>query len=67
VESQQLAITTEQPIYNNIGIVFSAWSMPIAAHGTLEYISATAKLQLHCNRGTVFSVWSLLRYFKHDS
>jgi hypothetical protein len=24
VESQQLAITTEQPIYNNIGIVFSA-------------------------------------------
>jgi hypothetical protein len=67
VELQQPAVTMQQPVCNNIGIGFPVRSMPITAHGTLEYVSATAKQQLHHNRGKMFSVQSLPRCYKQDS
>jgi hypothetical protein len=38
VELQQLAITSQWPVNNNRGIVFSAQSMLMAANATTEYI-----------------------------
>jgi hypothetical protein len=37
VESQQLAVTMQQPV-NNRGMVFSAQSVLMAAHATVEYV-----------------------------
>jgi hypothetical protein len=37
VESQQLAVTRQQPV-NNRGILFSAESMLMALHTTTEYV-----------------------------
>jgi hypothetical protein len=38
MESQQPAVTRQLPVNNNRGMVFSALSMPIAAHATVEHI-----------------------------
>jgi hypothetical protein len=38
VESQQLAVTMQWPVNNNRGMVFSAQSMLMAVHITMEYI-----------------------------
>jgi hypothetical protein len=38
VESQQLAVTWQQPVNNNRGMVFSMQSMPMAAHATMKYV-----------------------------
>jgi hypothetical protein len=37
VESQQPAVTRQRPV-NNRGMVFSAQSVPMAAHATMEYV-----------------------------
>jgi hypothetical protein len=38
VESQQLAVTRQGSVNNNRGIVFSAQSLPMAAHAAVEYV-----------------------------
>jgi hypothetical protein len=38
VESQQPAVIRQRPRNNNRGMVFSAQSMPRAAHATVEYV-----------------------------
>jgi hypothetical protein len=38
VESQQPAVTRQRPISSNRGMVFSAKSVLMAAHATVEYI-----------------------------
>jgi hypothetical protein len=55
MESQQPAVTRQRPVNNNRGIVFSAQSVPLPAHETMEYI----KQDLRCNKRTVFSIRSV--------
>jgi hypothetical protein len=38
IGSQKLAVTRQQSIHNNRGMVFSAQSVPMAAHATMEYV-----------------------------
>jgi hypothetical protein len=59
VEPQQPAVTRQQPINNNRGMVFSAQSMPMVVNTAMEYIMPLLSKQLHCNRGMVFSVQSV--------
>jgi hypothetical protein len=38
MESQQPAVTRQQPVNNKTGMVFSARSVSIAAHGIIKYV-----------------------------
>jgi hypothetical protein len=38
MESQQPAVTRQRPINNNIGMVFPAQSVAMAAHEIMEYV-----------------------------
>jgi hypothetical protein len=58
-------ITTQQPVNIIRGIVFSAQSVSMAAHATME-CHVIAKQQLHCKRETMFSTRSVPRCYKKD-
>jgi hypothetical protein len=38
VELKQPAVTSQCPVNNNKGMVFSAQSVPMVAHATMEYV-----------------------------
>jgi hypothetical protein len=59
--SQQPVVTRQRRV-NNREIVFSAQSVPMAAHVTMEYVTH----ELRCNKGTAFSTRSVPRCSKQD-
>jgi hypothetical protein len=65
VESQQLAVTRQQPI-NNRGMVFSAQAMLMASHATMEYVMPL--LSSNCTATEEqFSTRSVHRCYEQDN
>jgi hypothetical protein len=55
VESQQLAVTRQQPLNNNRGMVLSAQFVPMDSHTTVEYI-----IPILSNGCTATEMWCFL-------
>jgi hypothetical protein len=63
MKSQQSAVARQQTVNNNKGMVFSAQSVPMAAHAKMEYVMPS--LSNNCTAtGKVFSTRSVPRCYK---